>query len=163
MPTAIEGFTPTQVGTPKAKSFNDMSGEDFIKIMITQLQQQDPLDPSKSDQLLTQLSQIKSLESNEALTKNLNGLTLQQSIGAGANMIGKTINGIDEGGDNIEGTVTSIRVEDKKVYLELDTGKKLPIENVVTIANTTPNANTAAATQANLAELARLASLAGAN
>lgn len=162
MPTAIEGFTPTQVGKTKAKSFADIGGEDFIKIMITQLQQQDPLDPAKSDQLLTQLSQIKSLESNEALAKNLNGLTLQQSIGAGANMIGKTIKGIDEGGDNIEGTVTSIRVEDKKVYLELDSGKKLPIENVVTIANTVPKATTADTSAANLANLSQLASLAGA-
>jgi flagellar basal-body rod modification protein FlgD len=113
-----------------------MTGGDFMKVMIAQLQHQDPLDPSKSDQLLTQMSQISQLQSNQAMQTNIEGLTLQQSIGAGGSLIGKTVVGLDETGAQITGVVTSLKVENKQVSLELDTGKALPISSITQIAPT---------------------------
>jgi flagellar basal-body rod modification protein FlgD len=142
MPT-IQGFTPTNVGTRSpSKGFNDMSGDDFMKVMIAQMQNQDPLEPSKSDQLLTQMSQIKQLESSSQLTENLKGLSLQQSIGSGGNLIGKAVAGIDEYGDNVSGVVTAVAVQDKTVYLQLDSGKNLPLTNVTQIAQMQGNSAT---------------------
>ncbi len=161
MPSAIPGFTPTTVAsTTKSKGFNDMNGNDFIKLMITQLQQQDPLDPAKSDQLLTQMSQIKQLESSDALSRNLNTMSLQQSIGSAGNLINKTVNGINEEGDEIEGIVTSVKVQDKKVYLELDNGQTLPMENLTQIA---PETQAASALSSALSNIPGLSNLAGMN
>jgi flagellar basal-body rod modification protein FlgD len=146
MPTAIQGFTPTQVGgRAPSKGFNDMNGDDFMKVMIAQMQNQDPLEPSKSDQLLTQMSQIKQLESSTQLAENLKSLSLQQSIGSGGNLIGKAVAGIDECGDNVTGIVKGVGVQDKTVYLLLDSGKQLPLSNVTEIAQVNQNANGSAA------------------
>jgi len=147
MASAIAGFTPT---TPPASSgstgLGAMTGGDFLNLMIKQLQQQDPLNPTDSNQLLTQMSQISQLQSNNAMEKNLDGLTLQQSIGAGGNLIGKTVQGLNANGDPINGIVTSVKVQDKKVYLELDSAAELPMENVTQIAPTSAaNASTLAA------------------
>lgn len=145
MSTTIPGFTPTTSSstTSTSNSLNTMTSKDFIKVMIAQLQQQDPLDPSKSDQLLTQMSQISQLESSQSLKDSLAGISLQQSIGSAGNLIGKTVNGIDDTGNQITGTCTSIKVQDKSVYLELDTGRELPIANVTQIANTSGQSSTA--------------------
>ena len=143
MATAIAGFTPT---TPTAAaggstSLNTMTGGDFLNLMIQQLQQQDPLNPTDSNQLLTQMSQISTLQSNNAMVNSLSGLTLQQSIGAGSNLIGKTVTGIDDtGATQANKIVTSIKVVNKKIRLQLDNGIDMAMENVTQINGTSATA-----------------------
>ena len=130
--------TPLSQTTPSASQLKSskmaLKTEDFIKMMITQLQNQDPLEPAKNQELLAQMSQIGQLQSSTALTESLQGLVLQNNLGAAGNLIGKTIQGLDETGESIGGIVNSVRVEQDKVYLELDSGKKLELTRVTSIA-----------------------------
>ncbi len=108
--------------------------EDFIKMMITQLQNQDPLEPAKNQELLAQMSQIGQLQSQTLLQESLQGMVLQQSLGAAGNLIGKMVQGLDDHGEPISGLVSSVRVEKNQVFLELDTGKRLALGSVTEIA-----------------------------
>ena len=108
--------------------------EDFIKMMITQLQHQDPLEPAKNQELLAQMSQIGQLQSQTLLQESLQGLVLQQNLGAAGNLIGKVVDGVDDAGEQARGLVTSVRVQDKQVLLELDNGKRLSLGKVTGIA-----------------------------
>ena len=140
MAAAISGFTPTTPPTTTTSGTNNqLSSGDFLNLMIKQLQQQDPLNPTDSNQLLTQMSQISTLQSNQTMVDSLSGLTLQQSIGAGSNLIGKSIVGIDDNGTQQQGTVTSIKVVNKLVRLQLDNNTDLPMANVTQIAPSTAN------------------------
>src|SRR4028118_1760838 len=94
--------------------------EDFIKMMITQLQQQDPMEPAKNEQLVAQMSQIGQLQSSTQLQESLKGMMLQNQIGSSAQLIGKTVTGLDTADDPIEGMVNSVRVVEGNVTLELD-------------------------------------------
>jgi flagellar basal-body rod modification protein FlgD len=127
--------------------------------MITQLQQQDPTNPTDSNQLLSQMSEISTLQSNSTMQDSLKSLTLQQSIGAGGNLIGKTVQGLDATGTAITGVITSVSVKDQSVSLGLDSGTTLPMANVTSIATPAP-APAAAATTAGaqniLTQLAQL-------
>src|SRR4051794_30541621 len=107
--------------------------EDFIKMMITQLQMQDPLEPAKNQELLAQMSQIGQLQSQTQLTTSLQSMVLQNNLGAAGNLIGKMVQGADERGEDVHGLVSSVRVQDGKVSLELDNGKSLALEKVTTI------------------------------
>jgi flagellar basal-body rod modification protein FlgD len=119
----------------------ELKTEDFIKMMITQLQYQDPMDPAKNQELLAQMSQIGQLQSNTAMQETLKGITLQNQIGSAGNMIGKMVQGLDDHGEEIEGLVTSVRIQDQKVFLELDNGRTLPMERVTAVAGApTPSA-----------------------
>src|SRR5262249_25142889 len=131
---AIQGFTPTVPPSTAKPGSSALSSDAFMKLMITQLQQQDPLNPSDSNQLLTQMSQISQLQSNTQLTTSLQSMSLQQAIGSAGNLIGKSVAGIAANGNSITGTVTSVKVADKKLQLELDSGLELPMENVTTVA-----------------------------
>jgi flagellar basal-body rod modification protein FlgD len=126
--------TSTSGASTKTTGVNSMDGAAFLNLMIKQLQQQDPLNPTDSNQLLTQISQISTLQSNTAMSDNLKSLTLQQSIGAAGNLIGKNVQGKDEQGGDLKGIVTSVRVENRKVYLEMDSGKTIPMENLTNVA-----------------------------
>jgi len=128
--TSALGSAGSQVKSSKLK----LKSEDFIKMMITQLQNQDPLEPAKNDQLLAQMSQIGQLEASQSLQENLKNLVLQNNIGSASNLIGKMVIGQDERGEPISGLVTSVRIENNSVMLELDNGNKLDLSRLTSIA-----------------------------
>ena len=114
--------------------------EDFINMMITQLQNQDPTDPVKNQDLLAQMSQIGQLQSTTDLQSSLKSLVLQNSLGAAGNLIGKMVQGQDDNGAPLGGLVTSVRVQDSNVSLELDNGQTLKLANVTAITPATTTA-----------------------
>jgi flagellar basal-body rod modification protein FlgD len=127
--------------TIKSSNFQ-LKSEDFIKMMITQLQNQDPLEPAKNDQLLAQMSQIGQLQASTSLQDSLKGLVLQNSLGSAGNLIGKMVQGLDDQADPVSGLVNSVRVKDNNVYLELDSGKTLELGKVTSISPAPNNAST---------------------
>ena len=134
----MNGMTTAPVSTSAPNTHptkrKELKTDDFIKMMITQLQYQDPMEPAKNQELLAQMSQIGQLQSNTAMQETLKGITLQNQIGSAGTMIGKMVQGLDDAGDEIEGVVTSVRIEDQKVFLELDNGKTLPMDRVTAVA-----------------------------
>jgi len=123
-----------QVASSKFK----LKAEDFIKMMVTQLQHQDPMEPAKNEELLAQMSQIGQLQSSTQLQESLKTLVLQNNIGSAGNLIGKKVNGLDSNGEPINGVVTAVRVESDQVSLDLDSGKSLSLSNIVSIAQMNP-------------------------
>src|SRR5437763_10118704 len=109
--TAVSGTgsaaTTSTSGSTAAKK-KSLNASDFIKMMITQLQQQDPTDPAKSDQLLSQMSQIGQLQSSTDLQDSLKGMVLQNQISSAASLIGKSVQGMDTTNNTIGGLVNSV-------------------------------------------------------
>jgi len=135
--------TTANTGAKSGKSNRmNLKTEDFVKMMITQLQQQDPTEPAKNGELLAQMSQIASLQSNTTLQESMSALSKQSQIGSAAGLIGKKIQGIDANDDPVEGQVTGVSVAGDEVTLQLDTGKSLPLTKVSAIAGTAAAAAT---------------------
>jgi flagellar basal-body rod modification protein FlgD len=128
-------YSSTPVGTQSKSNANfDLKPMDFINMMITQLQQQDPTKPADNSQLLAQMSQIGQLQSSNTLTESLKGMVLQNQIGSAGNLIGKTVQGMDDQNNTLGGVVNSVQVQGSDVYLELDNGNKLALSRVTSIA-----------------------------
>ena len=121
-----------------ASSKFNLKAEDFIKMMVTQLQNQDPMEPAKNEELLAQMSQIGQLQSSAQLQESLKTMVLQNNIGSAGNLIGKKINGLDAKGAAVSGIVTAVRVEKDQVSLDLDNGQAISLSNVVSIAQMNP-------------------------
>jgi flagellar basal-body rod modification protein FlgD len=115
-----------------------MDTEDFFKILVTEMQNQDPFEPSDTSDLISQVSQIRTIEQADALTSTLDLLTQQQRMGGVTGLIGKYVQAIakdDEGNDALyEGVVTSVYFNsDGSAVLELDTGQAIPADSVVRV------------------------------
>lgn len=137
-----------QLATKSTSSSSKMNlkTEDFIKMMITQLQNQDPMEPAKNEQLLAQMSQIGQLQSSTQLQESLKGLVLQNNLGNAGNLIGKMVRGSDDNNESVDGLVNSVRVENDKVFLELDNGKSLDLTRVTSISGAAGEVASAAGT-----------------
>jgi flagellar basal-body rod modification protein FlgD len=119
-----------------------ISGEDFMKVLIKQLQFQDPLKPMDNEQMVQQMATIRELEMNTSLSNKLAQLTDQQRFGAAAALIGRHVKGTmtdAEGNEFLaEGRVTAIRFTNKgEVILELDSGQSLPLGNLEEVTDAT--------------------------
>ena len=130
---ASSSAAPSSAAQIKSRKM-DLKTEDFIKMMITQLQNQDPLEPAKNQELLAQMSQIGQLQSSTALQESLQGMVLQNQIGSASSLIGKTVEGLDAADDPVTGLVNSVKVGSDGVSLELDNGKTLLLSRVTQIA-----------------------------
>lgn len=137
---SVGAITTTSGGTVSNRGLSALSGEDFMKLLIMQLQYQDPLQPMDNQQMLSQISEIRNMEMSYTLTESLRNLTSEQRFASAAAMIGKYVAGTvtdDEGNEYmLAGLVQEVRFTSKgKAVLELDSGQSLPLESVTNVVD----------------------------
>lgn len=113
--------------------FASMSSEDFIKIMFTELTNQDPLAPTDSAALLEQMNSIRSIESDMQMVDNMQSLVFENQLASASSLIGKFVGGLDWSGVRIGGIVSAVVRQGDEIALELDSGAFLPVSGVETI------------------------------
>lgn len=121
--------------TPTTRSAAELGSDDFFKLMITQLTNQDPLKPTDNNELLRQISSIRDIELSSQLTDSLGALSGQKQFAASSTMIGQFVTGKQNAdGTVVQGMVVGVRFgEDGSPILRLATGSELPIKNLETI------------------------------
>lgn len=132
----LANISNTESTTTNNDAFASLSSEDFISVMITELTNQDPLEPNDSQAILEQLSSLRNIESDLAMQESLEALVNQNSIAQAGGLIGQLVSGLTENNDNVTGLVNSVRVVDGEAVLQLDDGSSLPLDRVTEI--TTP-------------------------
>lgn len=100
-------------------AFGDLGTGDFLKMMIAELQNQDPLDPTSNADLLNQINQIRSISSSDKLATTLENVALGQSFATASSLIGKTIDGTTDSGHSVSGKVDRVMIENgaAKIYV----------------------------------------------
>jgi flagellar basal-body rod modification protein FlgD len=68
-----------------------LTQQDFLNILLTQLQFQDPLKPMDDEQFVAQLAQFSALEVNSEESAKLDTLISFNSINQGVNLLGRTV------------------------------------------------------------------------
>lgn len=117
-----------------SNGFADLSSDEFIKVLISELSNQDPLKPQDSGALMEQMSSLRNIESQLQLQKSLESLVAQNSVASASGLLGKLVAGLDDANSQVSGLVTGIRIKDGQAILELDTGHALKADRVTEIA-----------------------------
>ena len=99
--------------------FSGLTADSFMKLLITELQNQDPLEPVGNEQLLNQLSMMRNLQSNIELSDTLKSITANQQLSAAAAFIGKTVAGTSVDQQFVQGRVDRAFVAEGKVHVGL--------------------------------------------
>ncbi len=107
-------------------AINDLDLGTFLTLMITELQNQDPLNPLENKDMLAQLSQIRSVGSTDKLTKTLDSVLLGQNLTSATTLIGADISALSDNGDSVTGVVDRVSI-DKGV-------PKLHVDNIAGVA-----------------------------
>ncbi len=134
---------------------SEISMDNFLTLFVTQLQNQNPLNPTDNSEFMSQLAQFSALEQEQQQTKylsNINSIeaaSLQMDqISMASMFIGKTIEySVDSTGNSDEsqtGVVEGVKLEEDGTVSFIVNGESVSIANLigVTETSTTTSAST---------------------
>lgn len=126
---------------------NLLGKEDFMQLLVTQLQNQDPLNPMSNDDFIAQLTQFSTLEQ----LQNLNDVTVDNAavarVAQGASAVGMTAQFTDpDSGETLSGVVTSARMSDDGVFLSVG-DHLVPVAEVQSLSSTPAQTESATSQQ----------------
>lgn len=131
--SAISGGAGALAGAAPAASaggFAELSSEEFVRILVSELTRQDPLAPQDTSALLDQLSSIRSIESDLSLTNQLQSLVTENQLASAGNLIGTFVSGVTDTNQRTEGFVVSINRTESGAILNLSNGSRVGLSRV---------------------------------
>ncbi len=96
-------------GMPTASQSSNIGIEDFLKILTSQLNNQDPLKPIENQEFVAQIAQFADLEQSRQLNVKLDTMLGYQSAMQSVGMLGRSVD-VDQGGGLVTGKVTALDV-----------------------------------------------------
>jgi flagellar basal-body rod modification protein FlgD len=104
---------------PQSQSAN-IGIQDFLKILTTQLNNQDPLKPVDNEQFVAQIAQFATLEQSRQLNEKIDGLLSVQSSMQSVGLLGKTVD-VQQNGFLLSGKVVALDVSSGSPMLTIST------------------------------------------
>ncbi len=134
------GYGTNNVQLTKGNS--DLGKDEFLKLLVTQLKYQDPLNPMEDKEFIAQTAQFTALEQMTNINQNFSQFMRMQAISNTAALIGKEVSYmiIDDESEEIQtlsGIVTEVTFADGTAYLSIN-GEDVPIEMMVSVKEGTP-------------------------
>jgi flagellar basal-body rod modification protein FlgD len=128
--SAIPGTGNSSATNPTGTdAYNDLQMEDFLKLMIAELQNQDPLNPMDNSELVGQISQMREITATDKMTETLDSVLLGQNISSATNLIGAEIDAISDDNQRVTGLVDRVSVADGQPKLHLDLNPKATVDD----------------------------------
>ena len=82
--------------------------DDFLKLLVTQLQQQDPTNPMQDREFIAQMAQFSSMEQMLNMNKNLEGFVNKFDLQSSFGLLGKTVEVSSSKADGEMGMATGV-------------------------------------------------------
>ena len=123
----------TAAANQALRETNSELGKDaFLKILIAQLSNQDPLDPLKDKDFIAQMAQFSTLEQMTNMNKSIEQMNAVTK-GSAVNYIGRVVEYLDDEGLSTYGTVAYVRFDKSGVILTTTEEIDIPLEKVVAV------------------------------
>ncbi|MBI1190853.1 MAG: hypothetical protein GC200_09270 [Tepidisphaera sp.] len=132
----ISGVSSNSGGGTAASGFSALSSGDFTKIILQELSHQDPLNTSDTNQLIQQLSGIRSIQSNTDLSDKLDQLLNHNDFTNASTLIGKTVSGLADDSSRVSGVVSTVSRTSKGTVVTLDDGSRVQVANLDEVKTT---------------------------
>ncbi|TDT68548.1 flagellar basal-body rod modification protein FlgD [Hypnocyclicus thermotrophus] len=129
-----------QESSPVVNESQQLGKDDFMKLLVAEMTNQDPLDPKTNTESIAQMAQFSALEQGENLNKSFNSMLRFQTLNtlsSSAQMIGKyTRAKID--GEEVVGQIKSTHLENGQVFANVIDSEnqeiKIPLETIVALS-----------------------------
>ncbi len=130
--TTNGGATAVNIVDADKTGFAALTSEDFMTLLLTQLQNQDPSEPTSNEELLNQLSSMQSLASSIELGDTLKEIISNQQLTDGANFLGSLVTGDTDDNEQVSGVADRVIMREGTAYLGIGV-QEVPVRNVTEV------------------------------
>ncbi|MDQ1528546.1 MAG: flagellar basal-body rod modification protein FlgD [Actinomycetota bacterium] len=139
--TAVAPSTSIYSTTPTTPPNQTMDSQMFLQLLITQLQSQSPDSPMDSNTMITQTSQLASMQAMSTMSDTETSNYTLQTRTAAAALIGKNASYVDSNGVTQSGDVTGVSFDSSDSFVTIG-GVSVPIEDLSAVSTTSTAAPT---------------------
>lgn len=98
-------------GKEQPHDLKDLDIDQFLQLMITELTNQDPLNPMDNTQLVQQIGEIRQISATTQLSETLLSVQAGQSLTTASSLIGKHVTALTDTNQNVSGVVDKVTVD----------------------------------------------------
>jgi flagellar basal-body rod modification protein FlgD len=112
-PTAMLPTGDTAVaggGSASTSSLNGVNANTFLNLLISQLENQDPDNPTDPTQFLSETADFEEVQQLNGLQTSMTSLVSSQQSSAATSMLGQQVTGSDASGNPVSGVVTGVQL-----------------------------------------------------
>jgi flagellar basal-body rod modification protein FlgD len=110
--------------SPATNPLSGIGQDQFLQLLVAQLQNQDPLDPISNQDFIAQLATLNNVQGLQNLNASFGEMLKLQQLTQGADLIGKSVTYTPTGeSESKTGTVSSVVVQDGNYVLEVGTDR----------------------------------------
>ncbi|NPV38690.1 MAG: flagellar hook capping protein [Brevinematales bacterium] len=128
----VEGFN-AQIRAQNQGSKNSLSEADFMKLLITQLRNQNPTKPLEDKEFITQMTQLTSLKQLNEMITTMQTFSKELAFTRTLGLVNKWVVYERTDGVMAQGLVESIRVKNGQTFLNVN-NEEVALEQVSEIA-----------------------------
>ncbi len=132
--SSVGGASTSQTSGPSATSAvastNTLSYDDFLNLLMTELQHQDPTQPMDPTQMVSQLATVSEVGQSVQTNHTLSAMLTSSSLSQAESMIGRTITASD---GSTTGIVSSVTVSSTGATATLTDGSQVSLSTGATV------------------------------
>jgi flagellar basal-body rod modification protein FlgD len=138
IPTATEATAAASSSTSSTALPTNPSGtlgdDTFLQLMVTQLQDQDPLNPTDTSSYLSELAQFTSLEQETNTATSTQQTATSNATTEALSLLGQNVNYTDANGVSQSGTVSAIDLSGSSPTLTIGTTSGITTSQVTEVS-----------------------------
>jgi len=128
----MSSVTPTASGTLGAAAVGTnpnaiLGKDDFLKLLVTQLQHQDPMNPMDDKDFMGQMAQFSSLEQITNLVAATQAQSFSTQMSQAVGLIGHNVSWVAADGTNGTGTASKVSISDGAIQITV--GESIGVEH----------------------------------
>jgi flagellar basal-body rod modification protein FlgD len=113
-----------------ASQANNIGIQDFLRILSSQLSNQDPLKPLDNQEFVTQIAQFSSLQQSQQLNQKVDQLLVTQAATQSVGLLGKSITFTATNGSSLSGQVTGLNLSGTQPQLSVLTSGGATLQGI---------------------------------
>lgn len=130
-PVSAATNTVTQTASAAAADKATLDYDTFLKLLVAEMQNQDPTEPMDSTEYISQLASFSNVEQTIQTNARLEDLLKSSSIAQAGSLIGRSVSSPD---GSINGVVKQVEIYDDGVVAILQDGQKVVVGPGLTVS-----------------------------
>jgi flagellar basal-body rod modification protein FlgD len=135
--TSATGTSSTgsaSTGSTTSTSTNAVNYNTFLQLLIAEMKNQDPTNPTDTSQYMSQFAQMSSVEQAMQTNTKLDALLSSSALSQADGLIGRTATFTDSTGATMSGKITSVSINSDGSIATLDNGTKVAVGAGLTLS-----------------------------